>query len=365
MVDQKLRDLGIRIQDSIQTHDFDRLVRRGRRRVVVRRAATVAAVAAVTVAAVFGVSQLVDRDAHNGQRFYHNEQDIFAGIHGWIVYSEPLHRDLSDNLVAGNLLWAVNPTKPGDAADQIRVSERPGEPLGWSSDGSKLLIRRPALGSAEPGSPEIFDLVVLNANGTESKVTRGSSPYGFIDASISPDGSRVVYTSPEGIYTFDIEQGTRHLLLPRTSRRPPGEVLTYPTAAYNPVFSPDGTQIAYFDGMGDWGHSLRIMRSDGTDIRVLLDRVDEPAHIDDLIWSPDGQRLAFSGQEGGIWIIGVDGSGLTKVIPNGVRPAWSPDGTRISYQFGGTLWIANADGTHVTKFGRGGSGPWNPLPLGQ
>jgi len=39
-----------------------------------------------------------------------------------------------------------------------------------------------------------------------------------------------------------------------------------------------------------------------------------------------------------------------------VRPAWSPDGTRISYLFGGTLWIADADGMHVTKFGRGGSG---------
>ena len=50
---------------------------------------------------------------------------------------------------------------------------------------------------------------------------------------------------------------------------------------YNPVFSPDGTQIAYFDGMGDWGHSLRVMRSDGTRVKVLWDD-SKARHISDL-----------------------------------------------------------------------------------
>jgi WD40-like Beta Propeller Repeat len=93
-------------------------------------------------------------------------------------------------------------------------------------------------------------------------------------------------------------------------------------------------------------------------------------HVDDLVWSPDGSRLAFSAQEGGIWVVGVDGSGLTKVIPHGVNPAWSPDGSRISYErtapgsfVRGALEIAGVDGRHVQEFGYGGSGPWNPLPL--
>ena len=82
--------------------------------------------------------------------------------------------------------------------------------------------------------------------------------------------------------------------------------------------------------------------------------------------------FAFQRGAGGIWTIGVDGSDLTQVVADGVNPAWSPDGTRISYQTGvadllqtGPLRIADVTGEHVTEFSDGGSGPWNPLPLGQ
>ena len=79
--------------------------------------------------------------------------------------------------------------------------------------------------------------------------------------------------------------------------------------------------------------------------------------------------FSFQQGEGGIWIVGVDGSDLTQVVPLGVNPAWSPDGTRISYgqladsAGGGPLRIADADGSDVTEFSYGGSGAWNPLPL--
>ena len=49
-------------------------------------------------------------------------------------------------------------------------------------------------------------------------------------------------------------------------------------------------------------------------------------------WSPDGSKLAFSGD--GIWTMNADGSGktlLTGTTPHGmpVAPAWSPDGSEI------------------------------------
>ncbi len=56
-------------------------------------------------------------------------------------------------------------------------------------------------------------------------------------------------------------------------------------------------------------------------------------HFDDLAWSSDGSLLAFNAAGGGpiriehVWIVGVDGSGLTEVSQEGdVR--WSPDGGR-------------------------------------
>jgi len=60
-------------------------------------------------------------------------------------------------------------------------------------------------------------------------------------------------------------------------------------------------------------------------------------------WSPDGTRLTFVGAGSdtdgrvGLWVINVDGSGLTKVVDCAAPcqylddPAWSPDGSTIIY----------------------------------
>src|SRR4029450_850287 len=57
-------------------------------------------------------------------------QGIFSEVGGWIAYGD------------GEGIWAVNPARSGDPEDRIQLSDRPGTPLAWSSDGSKLLILR-------------------------------------------------------------------------------------------------------------------------------------------------------------------------------------------------------------------------------
>jgi hypothetical protein len=280
---------------------------------------------------------------------------IFSGIGGWIVY--------------GNQegIWAVDPSHSGDPGSQIQLSPDRGTPLAWSSDGSKLLFSTRRRG-----------LFVLHGDGTETRLVRDP----VSGASFSPDGTTVVfapgtwapdYLDPSyldpGIYLIDADGGVPRLLVEPTSRYLPDLDRSFRTGLYFPTFSPDGTQIAFFDGLGDSHHSLRVVNADGGDLKVLIDSMDA-YRITNLVWSPDGKTLAFGRRiNDGVYTIGVDGSGLTLVIPDGVNPHWSLDGSRISYDRERTdesrrdLYIADRDGTHVQyfRFGFAASGPWNPL----
>jgi Tol biopolymer transport system component len=310
--------------------------------------------------------------------------NVFAQVRGWIVYTDEFLEggSCADNPGCADEvgIWAVDPTRPaGHASDRVQLRETVAVPLGWSDDGTKLLIK-------EPNTEQGLRLVMLNADGTETTVLPNAG-MGWSSASLSPDGSQVAYASfgsgePElrgaGIYVIETDGGRPHLLQEAgrrqwySRRERSGAVGWLRTSLLDPVFSPDGTKIAYIDGMDDWGNGLRVMDADGSNVRVLLDSDGElsdgisiPNCDGAPVWSPDGSRLAFCGP-GGIWVIGVDGSGLRKVIPNGEKPSWSPDGSRIAYQVRGRLSlgplrIADADGGNVQKFTWGNSGPWNPL----
>ncbi len=216
---------------------------------------------------------------------------------------------------------------------------------------------------------------MLNADGTETQLTDAN---GFITGGdFSPDGTEVVYADApvdddgddSSIYVIDVKGGAPRLLLGGSRRRYPGEDRSFETALYDPTFSPDGLQIAYFDGMGDWGHSLRVMNSDGTGVRVVVENSMTlgAGHVFGLDWSPDGEHLVFA-INGGVYVVGIDGSGLRLVAKEGADPYWSPGGSRVSYtSFDVTTFehsgldIATLDSGHVQKFDYGASGPWNPL----
>jgi hypothetical protein len=288
---------------------------------------------------------------------------IFSEVGGWIAFGDK------------NGIWAVDPSQPDDRGSQIKLSTDKGTPVAWSNDGSKLLILRPERDRYSVRRR----LFVLNADGTETHLTTSKS-YGLgggsfppdIGGSFSSDGSQVVYASKSSIYVVDTQGGTPRLLQTASRRWFSVNGFRVRALAYNPTYSPDGTQIAYFDGAADSRegvvHQLRVMNVDGSDTRILLDD-QEADRIYNLAWSPDGERLAFGLGSSGIYTVGADGSGLTLVIPDGTYPYWSPDGSHISYKprdegsgpLPNPLEIAGADGTHVVAFGYGGSGPWNPL----
>jgi len=368
---------------------MDSLIRLRARKQRNRRIAAAALaiiVALVSLGALIRTFRTVERPA--SEPTPPTPEGIFADVGGWIAFQNG-----GDERPHGHYsIWAVDPTRPNGPKARIQLSDRPGTPIAWSSDGSKLLIWRERRLEG-PATSFWTGLFVLNADGTETRlvVHRPGARYIYPGGSFSPDGSKVVFaTYRGGIYAVDADGGTPRLL--RRSIR---------SLFVNPMFSPDGTKIAYFKLWRLPGYTLRVMNADGTGDRVLLDSqaVDciYPSTLVRPAWSPDGTHIAFSCDEYGIRVVGADGSGLRTVIrnedllgalPAGVRPSvepgfgnpyWSPDWSRIAFE---VLWrrdidptmrgsgeikrlaIANADGTHVQVFQYPArTGPWNPLTL--
>jgi Tol biopolymer transport system component len=240
----------------------------------------------------------------------------FGQVGGWVAYND------------GTGIWAVDPGKaypgvfsPSDYPDDaVRLAgPAAGDPIAWSADGSRLLVR--------PGTPigrPREALFVLDANGTETRVTDSA---GFGGASISPDGTRAVYAA--GDHPSRLELAT-------VGDAPPEVLLSSQEGHLNsPAFSPDGGRIAFIDGGGDHSNALWVIDADGTTRRKLAGG--DWAHVYHLVWSPDGERLAFScgcPTGPGVYTIRADGTRLTLVSADEEYtmpvPQWSPDGSQIA-----------------------------------
>ena len=195
--------------------------------------------------------------------------------------------------------------------------------------------------------------------------------FGFY-ADVSPDGSRIVYSTCE---YFDDGYEIVTVKMDGTGRR---RLTQDGYFDHYPVWSPDGRKIAFIDfrfysdpTLFNWDPSLPIMVDtypsesfeDEVKLSVLpmesgarrllsallrrggISRLEATSGVDlssPPVWSPDSDHLAFIAHEGErrpflhtvrsvLHTVRSDGSKLTRIGETTAPPTWSPDGDELAY----------------------------------
>ena len=253
----------------------------------------------------------------------------------------------------------------------------------WSPDGKRIVFVSDRAGHAKDGihGRPTYEIYVIDADGSNPQnLTNHRGDDGA--PSWSPDGKRIVFSSDRDqgrddphnseIYVMDADGGK------------PQNLTNSPHEDKYPSWSPDGKRIVFSSSReGHFRNLLRItdeiyvMDADGSNEQRLTENRNNDWQP---VWSPDGERIAFSSDTKGdvrifdIYVMDTDGGNLQNLTNhhtwNG-SPSWSPNGERIvfhSFRDGNTdVYVMDTDGgnlQNLTNHPRSDSGPaWFNSPL--
>ena len=243
---------------------------------------------------------------------------------------------------------------------------------GWSPDGTKTVFE--AWDDTDPSRTGIYVSEGFSlAKAVPVQITHAKRH--DIGLGWSPDGTRLlliqVTQCPDGdcdggdLYVVDSDGSDLIRLSPKG---------TFVSCCGPASWSPDGAQVAFgaqnldSSGVRDFLRSaVYVARSDGSQVKAIT----EPgAFTEGAQWSPTSDWIVFNKKSGPVgvkgsdlYLVHPDGSGLTAITTAGaagksdnVGAVWSPDGSRLLFDSvpggpvkRGDLWIVDVDGTSLTQ----------------
>ena len=173
-------------------------------------------------------------------------------------------------------------------------------------------------------------------------------------AAPSPDGQRIVFSAQGALWILPITGGKATRITPWTVE---------PTA---PVWSPDGSTIAFQNYTLDGNYHIWTIEPDGSNLKELT-----TGYFDDRepAWTPDGKAIVFSSDRGNdgqykIWRYTLaDGSyaPLTRGPGAESNPVVSPDGRQIAFVDATRVFVAPVSGEAAPVLVGPGLAPaWRP-----
>jgi Tol biopolymer transport system component len=258
----------------------------------------------------------------------------FPGENGRIVFDTV---SVFWNGTGPSNIYTVEP----DGSDLKRLTDVPDGSAAWHPSVSPSGGRIVYVMSREGRNDQVW---IMHADGSHQHRLVHEPAWSGSGPSFTAGGHRVLYSRCGNYVAFYFTCKIVSVRLDGSGLR---TIIGGTWHPFDPVMSPDGSKVAYVSDAGGFEGRLWLADADGSNRSVI-----GPTFVERLSWSPDGSQLTFTGghRNGAGFTINVDGTGLQKILPGSLFPAWSPDGASIvSHGEGpngfGPLRITGTDGS--------------------